>query len=243
MNRLPDAIIEMLQSMRRSGMSIAQVAAETNVSKVTVHLYTKGLTRDPCGCGKPSGHKGWCPVMLARSPARRALIAAWVPHNKKWTPEARALVFERWEAGVDRDAIAAEVDRLLGTSGTTGHAIMVAANREKARRPKDYLSAMRSGHRHRWWHNRNKWAATATKFDVAITDTDSWHEPAPPAPPNAPVRPVRPAPDTPLATVTAPKRTGFSMGAMAGPDPRADVWAAQKRNASKGVLSSSFGAR
>ena len=133
-NRLDQALVRKMVQMKET-MSNAQIAAAVGVSKTTVCVHTKGVERGLCGCGRSAGHRGWCHVMMARSPARRALLGR-PGYNRKWSDEACALAVHLYEDGAPAIEIAFQVNRMLGRTDVTAHACEVMACKLGARRRK-----------------------------------------------------------------------------------------------------------
>lgn len=82
------ATIASIVRLRGSGLSIAAVAAKTDVSRVTVIKYTRGMNRGMCRCGKPGGHKGWCEHRFVEHPIALAKFRKIGDRTRKWTTEA-----------------------------------------------------------------------------------------------------------------------------------------------------------
>lgn len=230
MNRLPEALIATIRDLRRT-KSVAEVRAILQIASHTILKYSNDIKREPCQCGRPGGHKGWCKTMLARSPRRQATVAAFIPKNKKWTEEAKRLVCLQWELGLAPEAICADVQALLGRTDISTHAIQVIAGKSGAKRPFGYLSSLR--HKNmtsrwvRWRSNKEKWTETLAEEPTT----------APPSPHHdmSQVQAVvekRP----PIVVAQVRSRQGFSMEAMRGPDPLTSVRLAQAAQASRGRL-------
>lgn len=135
MNRVSDCQIAAIREHRRTH-SIAETASLVGVCKNTVITYCRDIQREPCECGRPGGHKGWCTVLYAKHPKRHAVVRAFHGAiNSKWTDEARALVRRQWEAGMRPKHIAAQVNIMLGRSDISAHAVVVQAGKMGARRP------------------------------------------------------------------------------------------------------------
>ena len=135
-----------IHGMRAVGCSQAEIAAEIGITRRTVKKYVRGMPMAACLCGRPGGHAGWCHARLDLKPARRQQMRAMAGHNRKWNDAALALVRREWEGGTEAATIAGMVGH-----GTTPHAIAVAAAKMKARRPKDYVTRIRSAQMTRRW--------------------------------------------------------------------------------------------
>lgn len=67
-----------VRSLYESGYTLRAIARKTGYSRVTVRRLIGGMDLSvACPCGRPSGHRGWCPVRYARSEIRQAFIARW----------------------------------------------------------------------------------------------------------------------------------------------------------------------
>jgi hypothetical protein len=89
-----------IEKLYKSGMSIRFVSKQVGVSKQTVNSYFKLLRMKLgtvlCPCGAVAGHRGWCSLRFAASPARQLWIrGTWIakPRNScetigvTWRPD------------------------------------------------------------------------------------------------------------------------------------------------------------
>ena len=78
-HQLKPCVAESVVELVRSGASIRAVMRTANVAKGTVLRYkqaflAKGGEIEPCECGQPAGHQGWCRVRFARSKVRQKVM-------------------------------------------------------------------------------------------------------------------------------------------------------------------------
>lgn len=72
-HRLHPALRDAIARSFFEGLSVRQVARRHGISKITAAQYRpNGLPA--CACGQPHGHRGWCAVRFALSPARQAVL-------------------------------------------------------------------------------------------------------------------------------------------------------------------------
>lgn len=112
-NFLPPEAVDEIAAGVRAGLSLRAIARMVGISTNTVRKYCpkQSERKQPCACGAPAGHRGWCTHRYAGSLARQAfharrkgiVVEVPKPNKRSRIKEARArfdFVFglaEDWE--------------------------------------------------------------------------------------------------------------------------------------------------
>lgn len=77
--------VGLVVNMIRSGKADREIERELKINRNTIRAIKKIVTGviNGCECGKSRGHKGWCHVMMKRSPKRRELMAMLHQRQRK----------------------------------------------------------------------------------------------------------------------------------------------------------------
>lgn len=153
---LPHKLVELLREMRAKGVSLAGLREATGLNQKTLIRYTSDVPRAAlCACGRRADHGGGC-IERRKGYSPEAVIRANIgDFTRKWNDEADNFLLEWYPKGMSLEEIAEQVNKILGRTDITPHAVQVRAGtrgltRNPGARNNKAIAAARRQYWERW---------------------------------------------------------------------------------------------
>jgi hypothetical protein len=150
-----------IRKMWKEGSNVRTIAAATHHGTNLIARITRGMKRNPCGCGRKSGHHGRCWF--------RAPTAGRVPI---WTPDADDLLCKLWPTNTSNEMVAAAIAQLRDRPVSVS-AVVSRARKLHLYRSKEFCGYQRKmglTGRAKGSRNKNEYPVRAPKYPVPDTE-------------------------------------------------------------------------